>query len=81
MLAVVLKNYLSIGKSIPEDQVFHAMSYIFIARALTKGPIELTMMRNIVKVFLPAVQALSLYFLAVFAKAIHEKDEPMFMEA
>lgn len=38
------------------------------------------MMRSIVKVFLPAVQTLCLYFLSMFAKAIYEKNEPMFME-
>lgn len=79
MLAVVIKNYLSIGKNIPDGQVFYAMSYIFIARALTKGPIEQTMMKSIVKVFLPVIQTLCIYFLSLFAKAIYEKDEALFM--
>lgn len=80
MLAVVIKNSLNISKIIADDQVFHAMSYIFIARALTKGPIEQAMMRSIVKTFLPVIQSLCIYFLSLFAKAIFEKDEALFME-
>jgi hypothetical protein len=62
-----------------EGLTANAMSYLFVARALTKGPIEHGLMKAIVKSYLPCIQVLCLHFLRAFSSAIREQNEQLFV--
>jgi hypothetical protein len=52
------------------------MSYIMVARAISKGPIELHYQKAIVKAYLPALQVLCRHYLTALSIVIQQQNEP-----